>query len=231
MEKEALRYLNKNRLLHIDMLEPLRLGEAECLYGGEDGALIFHRGANAYMISAASEAAAAKLALRIPSASLLVTHQPFLREEMMRRFGLTHQMPCHQAAWLSALPVPNPPQADIRPLTAKDLPVVLHHYTNIPDEGYLRERIGAGMLGIYENGEFGGFIGIHEEGSIGMLEIFPAFRRRGLAFTLETAMMARQQSLGRIPYAQIKMGNEASLRLHQKLGMEITQDTPLCWLY
>lgn len=231
MEKEALHYLNKDRLLHIDMLEPLRLREAECLYAGEDGALIFHRGANTYMMSAASEAAAAKLALRIPSASLLVTHQPYLREELMLRFGLTHQMPCHQAAWLSSLPVSSPPGADIRPLTMKDLPVVLHHYTNIPNEAYLRERIAAGMLGIYEDGGLAGFIGIHEEGSIGMLEILPAFRRRGMAFTLETAMMARQQSLGRIPYAQIKMGNEASLKLHQKLGMEITQGTPLCWLY
>lgn len=229
--KHATEYLEQDKLLHIDMLEPLRLKEAELIRAGEDGVLIHHQVANAYMMSAASKEAAKELAGAIPAVSMLVLHQSFLWEELMRRFGLTRQMFCHQAAWLSALPVPESPGADIRPLTLLDLPAVLRHYTNIPDERYIRERIETGMLGIYENGELAGFIGIHEEGSIGMLEILPDHRRRGLAFKLEMAMMRKQQSLGRVPYAQIKAGNEASLRLHQKLGMAVTQAAPLCWLF
>lgn len=34
-----------------------------------------------------------------------------------------------------------------------------------------------------------------------MLEVFPAYRRRGLAFLLESDMMRRRQVLSRVPFA------------------------------
>jgi tRNA (guanine37-N1)-methyltransferase len=232
MEQAALEYLQRDRLLHIDMLELLRLNEAEALYAGEDGALIHLAHGDIYMLSATSKVSAAKIASQITNASMLVLHQPYLREELMARFSLTGCMPCYQAAWLSDAPVP--PLAgdfDIRSLTQADLPFVHAHYDNISDEEYLLERLGAGMLGVYVEGELAGFIGTHTEGTIGLLEILPAYRRRGLAFALEGAMMRRQQALGRVPYAQIKEGNEASLQLHRKLGMEITPEASVLWLY
>jgi len=232
MEREALKYLQKNRLLHIDMLESLRQKEAQVKYAGEDGVLIYHMLGEIYMLSAVSEESAKKLTSLIDSASMMVLHQPFFREELMRRYSLTGVMPCYQAAWLEDGPVPKlKDDTDIRPLTEADLPIVRIHYTNISDEKYLRERLAAGMLGAYINGELAGFIGTHSEGSIGLLEVLPAYRRRGLALTLENAIMRRQQAMGRIPYAQIKTGNEASIALHIKLGMEVTKEPYLCWLY
>lgn len=232
MEQEALKYLQKDILLHIDMLEPLRLKEARVVYAGEDGVLIYHIPGDIYMLSAATEESAAKITSMIGATSMMVLHQPFLQEELMRRFSLTHTMPCYQAAWLKDEPVPEQPgDADIRPLTMDELPTVLLHYTNISDAQYIRERIEAGMLGAYVDGQLAGFIGTHTEGTIGLLEVLPAYRRRGLAMQLETAMMQRQQALGRIPYAQIKIGNDASIALHKKLGMEITPEASLYWLY
>ncbi len=232
MELEARRYLEKDRLLHIDMLEPLRLSEAEVLYAGEDGVLIRHIPGNIHMLSAASEESAAKISALVNAAQLLVLHQPYRKEALMRRLALSHAMDCRQAAWMKDEPVPEMKEdADIRPLTLAELPKVLLHYTSIPDEQYARERLEAGMLGIYMDGELAGFIGTHPEGTMGLLEVFPAYRRRGFAYKLEAAMMLRQQSLGRIPYAQIKAGNDASTALHKKLDMEVTPDAPICWLY
>jgi len=214
------------------MLEPLRQKKAQVMYAGEDGVLIYHIPGSIYMLSAVSEESAAKITSLIDSASMIVLHQPFIKEELMRRFSLTGSMPCYQAAWLEDGPVPeHQDTTDIRPLTEADLPIVRIHYTNISEEKYLRERLEAGMLGAYVNGELAGFIGTHIEGSIGLLEVLHAYRRRGLAFTLENAIMRRQQALRRIPYAQIKAGNEASIALHKKLGMEVTREPSLCWLY
>ena len=232
MEQAALNYLQKDRLLHIDMLELLRLNEAKAMYAGEDGVLIHLEHGNIHMLSAASEESAVKIAAQITDASMLVLHQPYLREELMARFSLTGCMSCHQAAWLSDAPVPpQPGDIDIRSLAEVDLPFVHEHYDNISDEEYLLERMKAGMLGIYVENELAGFIGTHTEGTIGLLEILPAYRRRGLAFALEGAMMCWQQERGRIPYAQIKEGNEASLLLHKKLGMEVTPEASVLWLY
>jgi tRNA (guanine37-N1)-methyltransferase len=121
--------------------------------------------------------------------------------------------------------------ADIRPLTEAELPIVQKYYHAVDGPENVKERLKAGMLGIYVGGELAGFIGTHPEGSIGLLEVLPSFRRRGLAFLLESAMMRNQQTLGRVPYAHIRLGNEASIALHKKLGMEVTEKASLCWLY
>ncbi len=232
MEQEARKYLEEDRLLHIDILEPLRLKEARILYAAEDGVLIYQIPGGIHMLSAASVESARRISGLMENASLIVLHQPHLRDELMRRFSLKRTMICHQTAWMKDTPVPAPDDyADIRPLTMSDFPVVREHYVSLPDEQYIRSRLEAGMLGIYVNGSLAGFIGTHPEGTIGLLEILPAYRRRGLAFQLENAMMRHQQALGRIPYAQIIEGNAASLALHEKLGMEVTQEPSLCWLY
>ncbi len=232
MEQEARKYLEKDKLLHIDMLEPLRLKEAKILYAGEDGVLIYQIPGGIHMLSAASEESARRISALMENASLIVLHQPYLRNELMHRFSLKRTMFCHQAAWMKDTPVPaQDNDADIRPLTVSDFTVVSQHYVSLPDEQYIRSRLEAGMLGIYMNGDLAGFIGTHPEGTIGLLEILPAYRRLGLAFQLEIAMMHRQQAQGRIPYAQIIEGNAASIALHKKLGMEVMQEPSLCWLY
>jgi tRNA (guanine37-N1)-methyltransferase len=232
MEQKALDCLMKNRLLHMDMLEALRHGEADILYAGGDGVLIFHTECEAYMLSAVSEESAEHITAHLTHAVNIVLHQPYLREELARHFSLQYAMPCHQAAWMRETPVPAPEaEADIRPLGMENFPAVFEHYTNIPDEAYIRSRIRAGMLGIYIKGQLAGFIGTHPEGSMGMLEVFPGYRRRGLAYRLENEMMRRRQAQGRVPFAQIMAGNAASVALHIKLGMEVTPDAPVTWLF
>jgi tRNA (guanine37-N1)-methyltransferase len=214
------------------MLEQLLQEEMQIVYAREDGVLIRHISAGLYMLSAASEDSAGNMAGLIKDPAVILLHQNYLIDEIKSRFSLKGTMPCHQAAWLKDEPVPAPPSgADIRPLTEAELPIVLLHYHSVDGPEYVKERLIAGMLGIYVNGELAGFIGTHPEGSIGLLEVLPSFRRRGLAFQLETAMMRRQQSLERVPYAHIKLGNEASIALHKKLGMEVTEEACLCWIY
>ena len=40
------------------------------------------------------------------------------------------------------------------------------------------------FFGAFVDGQLAGFVGEHSEGSMGMLEIFPAYRRRGLGYSL-----------------------------------------------
>lgn len=69
-----------------------------------------------------------------------------------------------------------------------------------------------------------GFIGLHGEGGIGMLEVFPEYRRRGLAAALVQGMVRRRLAEGAIPFGHIVKGNEPSLRLQKKLGFRFSEE-------
>ena len=74
-----------------------------------------------------------------------------------------------------------------------------------------------------------GMIGEHDEEMMGLLEIHPDYRRKGLAMALETFMMKVQNDKGKLVSAQIETDNAASLALHRKLGFEIG-DELVYWL-
>ena len=52
---------------------------------------------------------------------------------------------------------------------------------------------------------------------MGLLEILPEYRRLGLAYALEAHLINHLLSLGRVPFCQVALYNEASIRLQKKL--------------
>ena len=73
----------------------------------------------------------------------------------------------------------------LRQLAADDLPQVSEHY-KLEGEGYLRFLLERGRLfGGFLDGTMIGFAGFHTEGAMGLLEVFPPYRRRGFASVLE----------------------------------------------
>lgn len=63
-----------------------------------------------------------------------------------------------------------------------------------------------------------------------MLEVFPAYRGRGLGLALESFQINRFLSQGRVPFDQVIVGNNKSLNLQRKVGMSISRDT-MSWLH
>ena len=79
-------------------------------------------------------------------------------------------------------------------------------------------------------GKLCGFIGCHNDGSMGMLYVEDAYRRQGLAASLEGYLINKQREQGMIPYAHIVNGNEASIQLQERLGLNLS-DPVIWWLY
>ena len=96
---------------------------------------------------------------------------------------------------------------------------------------YLADRIAAGCLwGLFIEEKPAGFIGMHTAGSIGMLQVLPEYRRRGIGEKLERYAIDRQISLGFVPYMHVVDENAASLALQQKIGA-VRCLNPALWLY
>lgn len=228
----ALEYLTKNALLNMDMIESIRMGEAEILEASARGVLLFHTVGEEYMISTDSGDSARQMLGRVTRADAIVIHQEHSLPLVKARFGFDGRTECLQAVYTGETPLPEPDRPfEIRTLDESDLPFVSEHYSRGSDEEYLTGRLRAGVIkGAFFGDEIAGFIGMHAEGAMGMLEVLPRYRRRGIAFGLETHYANELMRSHRTPYAQIIVGNDASVSLHRKLDFAIAKGT-VSWLY
>lgn len=166
-------------------------------------------------------------------AMLTLTDSPDLAEALLAAGRYKERMDCRQAFYLKKEPpaVPLRPGVTMRPLTMEDMDFVLENYHNPGAyESHIRGRIAEGMVAGQVDGQLAGFAGVHQEGALGMLEVVPAFRRRGLAEALEAAVIGRVLDQGGFPYCHVRLGNTASESLQEKLGLVFDERRTLVWL-
>lgn len=246
--------LLQRKLHHIDMIELIDRGRAVLLaceeHGDAEGVeillmdqksrVLFHT----WMYRAEGQGKAAREKrmretvllrveeLRADPAPMLTLHQ---REFVGAVSGLGYRldMECCQAAYTrrEKLPVAGLYRPDgggirIRTLTPEYLDVAAGVYRTVDDGDYVRDRIMArAMYGAFIGEELAGFIGVHSEGSIGLLEVLPAYRRKKVGMALETYLCNLFVERGRVPYGQVIAGNEVSLALQKRLGLCLSRET------
>ena len=229
----AVSWLSKDRLSHMDMLEPIRRGQADVIRAEEGGVLLHDRPSGVWMLSASDADMGERLLSEIPRGEkelLFAVHQDFLVESIDRRFHRNRVNVCRQAVYTRKTPPAPDGGFMVRPLTARDADAVYENYHTVHSREYLLGRIGAGaMFGIDGPEGLAAFAGVHEEGSMGMLEVLPAFRRRGMGEALEAWLISWMLKKGWVPYCQIFDGNGPSLGLQKKLGLKLASGR-LYWI-
>lgn len=228
--QKAREYLERDPLLYMDMLGPLDRGMVEVVSLREDGLLLYNGPGEAFMLAADSLEAGKALCAGVEAMEIATAHDgetgAFLRDQ----YHLPDLRGCTQAAYLEKEPLPVPPGFEIRPLGEEFFSLILENYHSFTDPEYIHKRIAAGvMYGAFQKGELLGFIGMHAEGSVGMLEVLPPHRRKGAATALMAFMTGFCLERGWVPFSQIFHGNEASLALHRRLGWALSQ-RPLYWV-
>lgn len=207
----------------------LRSGAGRLLFRGEEGCVLAEEDGTVMSDILDGRTLCDRLrALGFSKLDLAVVKSEDARQMLEHEFGLNAKNPCTQ--WVYCRPEPPEyPVCDIRPLTMEFAQTVGEQYHNETD--YVRERIAAGcMWGVFEDGKLAGFIGTHTEGAMGLLEIFPAYRRRGYGYAMGAFLIGRQLKEGMIPYCHVIDGNDASLHLQKKLGMQ-KAELPAIWCW
>ena len=162
---------------------------------------------------------------------LAVTTTACLNEEVMRRVSgspLHITAECRQACYTQRNPLPVR-HKDIRLLGEDALGYLTEHY---PTEGetYLAGRLRAKALyGAFVENELAGFAGWHSDGSIGLLYVAEPFRGQGIGAALEAYCINRHLEMGYVPYGQIRVENEISCRMQERLGLYLS-DEHIWWL-
>ncbi len=227
MEKSiaAEAYLSRDRLHHIDMLEALRRKMADIVYAGPEGVLLYNAMSECWVISAATPEASLHM-LAIPeSPDFICAHQEFTVSQLQKTYDSPFFLDCVQTAYFKSDPVPVPSVCTFRAMEPGDAQWVNENYRNDPGElDYVRSLLEKGLItGAYVNGRCAGFIGRHSEGSIGLLEVLPKYRRQGVGSALFRDALNRELQRGNIPFGQVEWGNEPSLALQRKTGCTVSE--------
>ncbi len=228
IKQKVITRLAKEKRRYIHMMEFLNRGIGDVLYENEMN--IFLGDSGVYMISATSKDEAVHMLngrFHNVSCDVAVT-QEFVKELLEQEFHMRTTMKCYQACYTNKVPLPVR-HKNIKVLTKEKLGYIIENYDCMPVE-YVKERLEAGCFwGAYEQDRLIGFIGIHAEGSMGMLFVDEEYRRKGIGESLESFIINLQLTNGQIPYCQIVEGNEASKALQEKLGLYIAQK-PMWWM-
>lgn len=224
-EKQAvIRRLAKDKRNHIHIMESLGRGRGEILYRKREQMLVFDREAAVCMLLCGDDGDIEKLLSAIPEQTKwCVVIQEHLMEELKARgFGVWGIYSQYLYTTRQTLPVR---YKDIRRLTIDDLAYVRAHYHK-GTEIYLKERILAGvMYGAFADDGLTGFIGTHDDGSMGMLFVEEKYRRQGIGEALLSYNINRTLERGWIPYGHVPEGNTVSERLLEKLGLYRASET------
>ena len=237
MEK-ALEYLEKNKLKNIVILEVLRRGSGNIIMEDDNGVLIFDEGSSAYMMTCKDIETAKRIIELIPKeASLIVAHEEFYIKLLQEKFNICDIVECNNAVYMKDekiidLDDERTSMIKIKILNKEHIEEVEKLYSELQlvGDGYIKNRImNKEIIGAFIDNNLVGFIGFHEEGSMGMLEIKKEYRRRGIGKLLEKNMINYALERGKYPYGQVIVGNEKSLQLQKSLGLEISNET-VFWL-
>lgn len=222
-KQQLIKRLLRDKRNQIHVIECLRHGAGEILCDNGRNVLVFHRYSGVCMLSAENQAEGERLIDMLPAQAREFTlSQDFLLDYAQEK-GWRLNLACSQYVYTQreTLPV----RGKVRPLTLADCDYVCSHY-EYAERDYIEERIRAGAMfgAVGQDGKQGqeqlaGFIGIHAEGSMGLLYVDEAYRRRGIAGTLEAFLINRLLERGFVPYVNIVEGNEPSELLQEKLGL------------
>lgn len=235
-EEAALRYFQGDPPLYVDMAECVRRGAAQILYAAEDGVFLYEKSSRIHMLAADPGAVLKILSIspHFPEGNrkFIVAHGEETRAGVYSRFSVRAETACYQVMYAGA-PIPLKGLLRFR-LPGKEEKEKIKREYKLESPENLERLCAAGKIccGFAEEGgreAFVGFIGRHPEGSMGLLQVFPEYRRRGYGEELESFMIDKFLEEGLVPYAHIIDDNRKSMRLQEKLGYTFA-DRKIYWL-
>lgn len=225
MMDAPLDYLSQSPLKHMDMIVPIERGTAHILYAAKDGVCLKEMKSGAYMMSVVSHEAGKKLIETLPKSGLFTFHQDFMKKDFEVNIKYETFIENYQAVYFGKELLSTSDNMSLKPLNDSHFGIIVKNYDVNVGEDYLSKLIEEGNLfGGFVDSRLIGFVGIHAEGSIGLLKVFDEYLGKGYGTMLVRHITNHQLSLSDTPFAQVGINNEASLAVFRKLGYSISDE-------
>lgn len=219
--QSALRFLQRDPISNADLLDRLSHGLYRRITLAPDGVLLLDADSDVYLLSAETESSNKVLLeqARDDGCHILSYRGPIPIEAAISCMGFGGGNTSIQAVYTAKAPVPLSGRLTFSPLDLSYLDQVTTHYHLLPREEVAKHLQEGTLFGGFFQDKLAGFVGLHGEGSMGMLFVLPEYRRQGFARDLEGYLINRQLSAGHTPYAQVLLENAASMTLQRQMGL------------
>lgn len=222
----ATEYLSKDLLKNCNLISPLQISDdIKFVYAENDGVCFVMCDSNIVFLSTSRSDIAKKVISKLENVELCVASNKFEADMISTKFGLKKIIPCYQVLYNTEKIQPVNEKLEIKKLDKNLAEFVALNYSMHPETEEVCEIMDRfGIYGAYVDGEIAGFIGKHQEGSIGMLEVFPDYRKQGIGTSLINFMVNLCKSNHQIAYGQIMTTNTASFNLHKTLDCTFSDE-------
>ena len=234
LSHRALELLEDAPLRAQPLANAIRMGRAEACVA-ERGCVLGRFEDGHQMLYAPDHVRALDLAAPYVREGMLTLLEPRLSQALSRATGHLRVVPVHVCVYRSMRPVTisEERQRCIRTLDPGDADVILDWYAHadyVERTALLRRLAEGRFFGAFVEEELVGFVGEHEEGSIGLLEVRRRWRRSGWGEALEATKINDCLSRGELPWTEVYPQNKNSLTLQRKLGLSILPSSETCYL-
>lgn len=227
---QALQYLEQDPLTNVGIIQVIQRGTADFLNVTAEGVLLQDQISKAYMLSTAHKELARMWMKDVSECGLLQVCQGENVDFFMEKYGLTTKLDCYQMVYTKKEFLSLEGELEIAEPTDTEMTLIRQVYDKLTDEELAQIRQLHHLYVGHKEGIPVGFIGSHLEGSIGLLEILPEYRRKGYGSELEKFMFNKFLEWGLTPYGQVEEWNEKSYQLQQKMGLEVAPNR-VYWIF
>lgn len=223
MKNEILKFLKQDYLNNLDLIYALEHG-AKIKYYNQAGIMLKFE--DIYMLAFKDEKIAEQSLKQIDKCSMLAIHNDKYFNIINQKWRLNKEIVAYQYGYLKKyVRIINNPIVEIKEIGREYFEFIKENYSTPIEEAYLLERIDANVfVGAFIEKQIVGFAERHIEGTIGFVEVIKEYRRLGIAQALEQYLMQKLIAENEIIYLQVEVDNYPSMRLHEKLGYERSDD-------
>lgn len=216
-EKEAIDALvAHDGISHADVIHVLESSSGRVLHFSRSGVIVRHDCGTVFVVPFEPDGFERMIPF-LPEAKLFDVHSPVVPSYLVERGGKYDEGTytyVYEGPFLDEGPYGH------EKLSVDDFPVVREHYHAISSDDVIMDYLRRGRIfGIWQERELLGFAGFHEEGSMGLLEVFPRYRHCGVGLHAESFLINEAMRRGQVPFCNVYFSNKASMALQEKLGL------------
>ena len=224
----ALNYLKRDILKNCDLITFFDIcDDIEIIYSNDDGVCFNIKSTNIYCVSTDKELVSQKCANLLNNVSNCICKNEWDFRVFNEKFNFKNVDECYQYIYKIN---PNFVSSNfVKKLTTNYIDEMKEKFSICVSKDDIKNLMSKfNFYGYFLENMLVGIVGRHIDGEIGFLEVLEDYRKRGIATELLNTIINENNNI--IPYSQVLINNEKSIKLQEKLGAT-KNPTTVFWCY